>query len=172
MITLFLCGFRFQARYDQHWAPVHPDEPTEGILTEIMLNPGEYFIQLNALSGWVIDALQFISNLQNHPAAGKTDVEFTKSVPLHGLLYFSGAAKDYGGIRVSKLEVHRETCDDFIHDKWCVHDIIGFTLLLLNSSAPGCTRKFLIFKLISRMDILPSGRCYKSSLMLSQWWLR
>ena len=43
--------FRFQVRYGQHWAPVHPDEPAEGTLTEILLTPGEVFTNLNVRSG-------------------------------------------------------------------------------------------------------------------------
>ena len=116
-VSLVSYGFRFQARYGQHWAPVHPGGPTEGILTEILLTPGEFFIQLNARDGWVIDALQFISNLQNHPAVGEINVDYETYVALYRLLYFSGAVINLGGIaRVSQLEAHRETCDDFIHN--------------------------------------------------------
>ena len=104
------CVSRFQARYGQHWAPVHPDEPTEAILTEILLTQGEVFTHLNTRAGFVIATLGFISNLQTHPASGQTDKEYKDSVPLNGLLYFSGAVKDLYGIRVSQLAVHRETC--------------------------------------------------------------
>ena len=109
---LFLCIIRFQVRYGQHWAPIHPNEPVEGVLTEILLGPGEVFTQLSADDGGVIiSAMQFTSNLKIFPRAGVATVELAISVPLDGLLYFSGAAKKHGGVRVSRLAAHRETCD-------------------------------------------------------------
>ena len=108
--TLFPCTLRFQARYGQHWAPIHPDEPVEGVLTEIRLGPDEVLTHLDAYAGTIIDAMQFTSNLKTHSMGGVTD-SFTMSVPLNGLLYFSGASKDHGGVRVSQLVAHRDTCE-------------------------------------------------------------
>ena len=101
---------RFQVRYGQHWAPVHPTTATEGVLTEILLGPGEVFYQLKAASDWIVDAMQFTSNFKTFPKAGN-DIAFTKTVPLHGLLYFSGACKSNTGLRVSMLTAHRDTCE-------------------------------------------------------------
>ena len=103
--------FRFQVRYGQHWAPVHPDEPLEGVFSEILLNQGETFIHLNGRAGWIIDCLEFISNRRTYPVAGVPDVTYTKYVPLNGLLYFSGTAGEHMGIRVTSLTAHRNTCE-------------------------------------------------------------
>ena len=86
-----------------------------GRLTEILLKPGEVFTHLNASAGWVISKLVFISDLQTYPAAGQNVTEYTDSVPLNGLLYFSGAAKDHYGVRVSQLAAHRERCGEVIY---------------------------------------------------------
>ena len=101
---------RFQVRYGQHWAPVHPTTATEGVLTEILLAPGEALNQLKAASGWVVDAIQFTSNFETFPKAGD-DIAFTKTVPLHGLLYFGGAGRSNNGVRISMLTAHRDTCE-------------------------------------------------------------
>ena len=109
--TLILDGCRFQVRYGQHWAPVHPDEPVSGILTEILLTSGEEFIHLNARAVAVIGLMEFITNLQSYTIEGVSGDDYNKFVPLNGLLYFSGAAGNYEGIRVSRLVAHRATCE-------------------------------------------------------------
>ena len=96
-------------RYGEHWAPRHPDEPIQGVLTEILLAPGEYLIQMDGKDGWIIDAIVFTSNLQTYPRVGESG-ELYASVPLDGLLYFSGASKTYIGARPSKLAAHRALC--------------------------------------------------------------
>ena len=107
---LFLCTIRFQVRYGQHWAPMHPNEPVEGVLmTENLLGPEEILTHLDARSGDIIGAMQFTSNLKTYPMGGKAG-SFTNSVPLNGLLYFSGASKDHGGVRVSQIVAHRGSC--------------------------------------------------------------
>ena len=89
---------------------MHPNEPVVGVLmTEILLGPEEVLTRLHANYGDIIDTMQFTSNLKTYPMAGVAD-SFSHSVPLNGLLYFSGASKDHGGVRVSKLAAHRETC--------------------------------------------------------------
>ena len=100
---------RFQVRYGQHRAPVHPTTATECVLTEILLVSGEVFNQMKAASAWIIDGMHFTSNLNTFPKAG-ADKSFTKIVPLHGLLYFSGASLSFSGVRESKLTAHKETC--------------------------------------------------------------
>ena len=108
---LFVCPIRFQVRYGQHWAPMHPNEPVEGVLmTEILLGPEEVLTHLNAYDGDIIVAMQFTSNLKTYPKAGNAH-KLSDSVPLNGLLYFSGASKDHQGVRVSKLVAHRGTCE-------------------------------------------------------------
>ena len=102
---------RFQVRYGHHWAPVHPEKPIPGILTEIILAPGEVLTHLNAATGWIIDAMAFTSNLHTFQTAGKQHRSLTKSVPLKGLLYFSGALEYYTGLRVSRLVAHLEMCE-------------------------------------------------------------
>ena len=102
-------ALRFQVRYGQRWAPIHPDKPVEGDLTEILLGPGEVLTQLKANSGDIIIAMQFTSNLKTYPMAGVSN-NLGNSVPLNGLLYFSGASKVHGGVRVSQLTAHRGTC--------------------------------------------------------------
>ena len=89
---------------------MHPDEPVVGVLTEILLDPDEVLTNVRAASGDIIDAMRFSSNLKTYPMAGVYGISLPKSVPLNGLLYFSGASKDHGGIRVSRLVAHRETC--------------------------------------------------------------
>ena len=89
---------------------MHPNEPVEGVLmTEILLGPEEVLTRLNAKYGDIIRAMQFTSNLKTYPMAGVAD-SFPHSVPLNGLLYFSGASKEQEGVRVSKLAAHREIC--------------------------------------------------------------
>ena len=107
---LFLCTIRFQVRCRKPSAPMHPNEPIEGVLmTEILLDPEEVLTHLNANSGDIIVAMQFTRNIKTYPMAGIASV-FTNSVPLNELLYFSGASKDHGGVRVSQLVAHRGTC--------------------------------------------------------------
>ena len=106
------CVIRFQVRYGQRWAPVHPDEPIEGVLTEILLAPGEYFTHMNVTFGLIVDAIQFTTNLHTYPRIGAAaDAQFVTTVPLNGLLYFSGASKDYVGVRVSNIAVHKDICE-------------------------------------------------------------
>ena len=102
---------RFQVRYGQHWAPRHPDEPTQGTLTEILLAPGERFTRLNARTSIIIDAIVFTSNIQTYHTAASIVDTLQVSVNLNGLLYFTGASKTVNGIRVSKLAAHRGTCE-------------------------------------------------------------
>ena len=115
IIWMSLCSFfpvcRFQVRYGQHWAPRHPDEPTQGTLTEILLAPAERFTRLNARTSIIIDAIVFSSNIQTFDTAGSTGDTSQVSVNLNGLLYFTGALKNVNGIRVSKLAAHRGTCE-------------------------------------------------------------
>ena len=105
----FSCWIRIQVRYGQHWAPVHPYEPVTGSLTEILLTSDEVFIQLKARSSAVIDFIQFASNLKSYLPLGTFDSN-ANVLPLDGLLYFSGAAGNYGGVRVTNLVAHRGTC--------------------------------------------------------------
>ena len=102
---------RFQVRYGHHWAPVHPENTIPGILTEMILVPEEVLTHLNAATGLVIDAMAFTSNLHTFPTAGRRNRSLTKSVPLEGLSYFSGALKHYHGLRVSRLVAHLEKCE-------------------------------------------------------------
>ena len=109
---MFSCFNRFQVRYGQHWAPAHPSKTIQGNLTEILLAPGEIFTHLNAASGGVIDAMEFKSNLHTFPRAGNETRLLGISMPLNGLLYFSGALANYHDRhRVSGLVVHQETCE-------------------------------------------------------------
>ena len=78
-------------------------------MTEILLGQEEILTQLRANYGDIIDALQFTSNLKTYPVAGVAGT-LNNYVPLNGLLYFSGASKDHGGVRVSQLVAHRGTC--------------------------------------------------------------
>ena len=102
--------FRIQIRYGQHWAPVHPDEPIQGVLTEMLLAPGEYFTGINARSYKIIDAAELTSNIHTFPRAGSNN-PLERQVPLKGLLYFTGASFNYQGIRTSQLVAHRDTCE-------------------------------------------------------------
>ena len=104
--------FRIQVRYGNHWAPVHPDKSIQGILTEMLLAPGEYLTHLQAYTGHIIDVVQFTSNLQTFPEAGLPGRNFNVNVPLKGLLYFSGGTKEKNGKRISGLMAHRDTCDN------------------------------------------------------------
>ena len=79
-------------------------------MTEILLGVEEVLTHLNANSGDIIVAMQFTSNLKTYSMAGVAH-NLAKSVPLNGLLYFSGALKDHGGVRVSQLVAHRRTCE-------------------------------------------------------------
>ena len=90
---------------------MHPDQPVVGVLTEILLDPNEVLTHLRAASGDIIETMEFTSNLKTHPRAGVAGISLPKYVALNGLLYFSGASKDHGGVRVSKLVAHRETCE-------------------------------------------------------------
>ena len=100
-----------QVRYGQLWAPKQPDDPAEGVMTEILLAPGEYFTHMDGYLGIVIDAIQFTSNLQTYTKIGGAGGVLT-SVPLNRLLYFSGAAGDWSGARlISQLAAHTEKCE-------------------------------------------------------------
>ena len=107
---LFPFTTRFQVRYGEHWAAMHPDEPVGGVMTEILLGPEETLIELQAAVGDIIDAMQFTSNVRTYPRAGEADPPLTTSVPLNGLLYFSGASRSHGGVRVSQIVAQRKTC--------------------------------------------------------------
>ena len=78
-------------------------------MTEILLGPEEILTHVDANHGDIIVAMQFTSNLKTYPMGGKAS-SFTNSVPLNGLLYFSGVSKDHGGVRVSQLVAHRGSC--------------------------------------------------------------
>ena len=101
---------RIQFRYGAHWAPTHTDEQGHYVFSEILLAPGEHLIQMDARTGWIIDAIVFTSNLHTYTGTG-TSGDLYVSVPLNGLLYFSGASKDYYGVRPSKLAAHRAMCE-------------------------------------------------------------
>ena len=103
--------FSLQVRYGQHWAPVHPAVPIEGVMTEIILAAGEVFTEVTADSYRIIDALQFTSNLQTYPVVGIGSAPLAKTVALDGLLYFSGNAGTWSGTRVTQITAHRETCE-------------------------------------------------------------
>ena len=80
---------------------MHPNGPLEGVLmTEILLGVEEVLTHFNANYGDIIDAMQFTSNLKTYSMAGVAD-HLAKSVPLNGLLYFSGALKDHGGVTIN-----------------------------------------------------------------------
>ena len=66
---------------------------------------------LHARSGDIIDAMQFTSNLKTYPRVGGAGVDLPQAVPLNGLLYFSGASRKHGGVRVSQIVAHRGTCE-------------------------------------------------------------
>ena len=112
VIILLPRVFRIQVRYGNHWAPVHPDKPIQGILTEMLLASGEYLTHLRADTGDIIDVVQFTSNLQTFPEVGLSGRNLNVYVPLKGLLYFSGGTKQYVGERVSGLMAHRDTCEN------------------------------------------------------------
>ena len=110
-ISIVSCCFRIQFRYGQHWAPVHPDIPIEGVMTEMLLDPGEVLTKLNASSYGITDSIDFTSNLRLHPRIGRHDANvYNRFVPLDDLLYFSGSAGLWRGIRVTQIAAHRATC--------------------------------------------------------------
>ena len=104
-----ISNFRIQVRYGQHWAPIHPGGLVGESMTEILLTPGEVFVNLRARTGVVIGFVEFTSIFRSYPPVG-VSAYYNKFVPLNGLLYFSGAAGDYMGIRVTQLVAHRDTC--------------------------------------------------------------
>ena len=102
--------FRFQICYGQHWAPKHPGEPTQGVLTEILLGPDDVFINLTADAVLSLNAMQFTTSIKTYPWA-RVPGASRISVPLNGILYFSGVLHlNHMGVRVSQLAAHRETC--------------------------------------------------------------
>ena len=111
ILILLFCVIRLQVRYRQNWAPVHPKRPISGILTEMLLTPGEVFAHFKTYSGGVIDAMEFASNLRNFTRAGTHAGELTTFVPLNELLYFSGNGRSFFGGVVTRIMPHRKTCN-------------------------------------------------------------
>ena len=79
-------------------------------MTEILLAPGEIFTEIGYAAYTIIDALQFISNLQTYPVMGIGTAPLPKTLSLDGLLYFSGAAGVWQGTKVTRITAHRDTC--------------------------------------------------------------
>ena len=66
---------------------------------------------MDGLVGAIVDAIAFTSNIQTFPGAGTAGVTLPISVPLRGLLYFTGASWNYKRIRLSELAAHRDICE-------------------------------------------------------------
>ena len=79
-------------------------------MTEILLVTGEVLTEVGYAAYGIIDALQFISNLQTYAVMGIGTAPLPKTLSLDGLLYFSGAAGAWQGTKVTRLTAHRDTC--------------------------------------------------------------
>ena len=105
---------RLQVRYGRQWAPMHPEGMIPGNLTEILLEDGEIFKEVEVFYGWVIDFIAFESNMRRYAPVGfRSGLTHNAHVSLKNAVFFSGNGyHDHSNdiLWVTQLLAHRATC--------------------------------------------------------------